>query len=319
MMPGKPDKQEKMKRLPPMLARLTDKPFNRENWLFEIKYDGYRAMALCDGRGNVDLYSRNFLSFNKKYPPIVAALSAISHPCLLDGEIVVEDKEGRSSFQLLQNYGQKAPMLKYYVFDLLNLDGNDVTRLPLRERKQLLKMLLQTSKLKNIFYSDHIETTGIKFYKEAVKRALEGIIAKDATSSYEPGKRTGEWLKIKIRNEQEAIIAGITGPKGSRHYFGSLLLGAYKEGKLKYIGKCGTGFDDKTLHELYEKFKPFFTDQSPFKEGLTMKAGITWLKPKFVCEIKFAEWTSDDNMRQAVFMGLRTDKKPAEVVIEKTR
>ena len=301
-----------------MLAKIKEGPFDDSEWVFETKYDGYRALALCDGKGDVKLYSRNLLSFNEKYKPVVEQLMKMTDECLLDGEIVVEDKAGKSQFQLLQNYLNTGHgNLKYYVFDLLNLNDNDTTQLPLVKRKELLKLLLDKVKLKGIFYSEDVAANGIKFYKSAVKKGWEGIMAKRAEGTYYIDKRTDEWLKIKINKQQEAIIAGFTAPKGSRPYFGAILLAAFKNNQLKYIGRCGTGFDSKVLKDLYKKFEQLFTAKSPFKEEVSNGDKIQWLKPKLVCEVKFTEWTGDENMRHPVYLGLREDKSWKEVKIEK--
>jgi bifunctional non-homologous end joining protein LigD len=282
-----------------------------------VKFDGYRALAVIDGNGNVDLYSRNFISFNSRYGPIVKELKKIKNKVLLDGEVVVENDKGVSSFQLLQNYLRSGDgLLKYYVFDILHLDDSSTRDLSLADRKELLRNLLEKSKAKNIFYSDHIVGQGKKFFELAKKNKLEGIIAKDLHSAYHVGKRTGDWKKIKITLEQEAIIVGITEPGGGRKHFGSLVLGAYFNKKLEYIGNAGTGFSDAALKELYMKFKPYFASNSPFEEKVKAKGKIQWLKPHFVCEVKFTEWTQDMHMRHPVYLGLRDDKKPQEVVPE---
>jgi bifunctional non-homologous end joining protein LigD len=301
-----------------MLAKVKAEPFDDKNWIFETKYDGYRAMALCDGKGEVELYSRNLLSFNEAYAPIAKALSKMDHPCLLDGEVVVEDGYGRSHFQLLQNYQRHGKgNLKYYVFDLLSLDENDLTEISLLQRKELLRLLLKHAGLKNIFFSEHVAEKGIAFFKQAAKHKLEGIMAKKADSLYYPDTRTNEWLKVRIVNHMEAVIAGFTAPAGSREYFGSLLLGLYKGKQLEYIGHCGTGFDSALLKELYHKFKPLFTPESPFKQRIKVNNTVQWLKPELVCQVKFTEWTKDNNLRHPVFLGLRTDKKASEVTREK--
>ena len=270
----------------PMLAELTDQPFDDDNWLFEIKFDGYRALAHLDGNGRVDLFSRNHLSFNEKFKPVAEELKKIEHTAVLDGEVVVEDKKGISKFQLLQNYQRTGEgNLRYYLFDILFLDGNDVRNLPLTERKELLKMLLEKYKFKNVFYSDHLVSKGISFYKLAVKKKLEGIIAKTADSPYRSGKRSSEWKKIKISLEEEAVIIGITGPKGSRSHFGSLLLAQYRGTTLKYAGHCGTGFTEAVLKELYAKLKPYFTDKSPLHEKIKANGKVQWIKPVVVCQV----------------------------------
>lgn len=301
----------------PMMAELTSGPFDNDNWIFEIKHDGYRALSAIDGNGNVEMYSRNFTSFNKAYPSLVKELKKIEHEALIDGEVVVESKEGASSFQHLQNYGRSgAGELKYFVFDILSLDGNDTRALPLKERKVLAEMLLKKYKLKNIFYSEHVSGNGKEFYDLAMKNNLEGIIAKDANSPYRSGKRTHEWLKIKITQQQEAVIGGITEPKGTRNYFGSLLLGVYENNTFKYIGNCGTGFNEESLKDLYNKLKPYFINESPFDEKIKLPGKIQWIKPQLVCQVKFGEWTNDRHLRQPVYLGLRVDKNPQEVTFE---
>ncbi|MGZ3885596.1 MAG: DNA ligase D, partial [Bacteroidia bacterium] len=290
--------------------------FDHEEWVFEIKYDGYRAITLIDGA--VNMVSRNNLSFNDLFAPLVKELSNIKHRVVLDGEVVVENDKGRSDFQLLQQYQQTGKgTLNYYVFDLLSLDGNDTRALPLLHRKELLALLLKNYRLKNIHFSEHIKGTGKDFFEYAVSHQLEGIIAKDGISVYQSGKRSGDWLKIKISQREEAVIAGFTAPKGGRHHFGSLILGAYKNGRFAYVGNCGTGFSDRTLKELYAKLKPDLTDVSPFSEKIKFIGGKPqWVKPKLVCQVKFTEWTSDGHMRHPVFMGLRIDKKAHEVIAE---
>ncbi|MFL5764074.1 MAG: DNA ligase D [Bacteroidia bacterium] len=296
----------------PMLASLAEKPFDDENWIFEVKYDGYRAIAAIDQ--SVHLYSRNNISFNELFAALVPELKKIEHTAILDGEVVVENSMGRSDFQLLQNYRLNGKgILKYYVFDLLNLDGIDLRDQPLQKRKELLKLLLEGIKSSHVVYSDHIEKDGTSFFKSAVKNNLEGIIAKEKDSIYHSGKRSKQWLKIKISHQEEAIIAGFTAPGGSRKHFGSLILGAYNGKELKYLGNCGTGFNDASLKELYQKLKPLFISKSPFKERIRRREQIQWVKPKIVCQVKFTEWTSDGHMRHPVFAGLRIDKSAKEV------
>jgi bifunctional non-homologous end joining protein LigD len=267
---------------------------------------------------SVELYSRNEIAFTTTYKTLVEELKKIKHEAVLDGEIVIEDKSGRSHFQLLQNYQRtRKGTIKYYVFDLLNLDGHDTRQLPLLERKELLNLLLSGQKLKNIFYSDHIETKGISFFNKAVKKKLEGIIAKDGNSVYRTGKRSSEWQKIKITQEEEAVIIGITEPRGSRKNFGALLLAQYEKGKLKYTGNCGTGFTEAVLHELYTKFKTVFTDRPPLTEKIQTREKIQWMRPKFICQVRFTEKTAEGSLRHPVFLGLRIDKKVKAVTTEK--
>ncbi|MFN8300231.1 MAG: DNA ligase D [Chitinophagales bacterium] len=306
--------KKKPGRIKPMLAELTEAPFDNPDWIFEPKYDGYRVLADCNGDNEVDLYSRNLLSFNEDFASIVNELKKINHDCLLDGEVVAEDEKGVSRFQLLQNFRNKLQGdLQYYVFDLLRLDGNDLTNLPLIERKELLRMLLKGAKLKHMHFSEHIAEHGIKFFEQAGKKGWEGIIAKDAQSTYSAGARNGDWQKIKITKEQETVICGITEPKGGRKFFGSLLLGVYQDAELQYVGNCGTGFNHAGLKDLYEKLKPLFVNKSPFSERITGTADVQWIKPKLVCQVKFTEWTGDGSMRHPVFLGLRKDKKATEV------
>jgi bifunctional non-homologous end joining protein LigD len=296
-----------------MLAVTVKEAFDSKDWIFEKKHDGYRTIAVVND-GQVDLFSRNEISFNVLFKSIADKLENIGHNVVLDGEVVIEDKNGRASFQLLQNFKKSGKgTLKYYVFDLLHLDGNDITGLELLKRKELLKMLLSNFGNKFILYTDHVEEKGIDFLKKALKSNLEGIIAKEASSVYRIGYRSKEWQKIKLLNQEEAVIVGITETLGSRKYFGSLLLAQYHGDELRYIGNCGTGFTDADLKELYKKFEPHFTDTSPVKQKVKIIRKIQWMEPKFVAQVKFTEFTQDGNLRHPVFLGLRTDKEVTEV------
>jgi bifunctional non-homologous end joining protein LigD len=296
-----------------MLATLTDKPFSSNEWLYEIKYDGYRAISVIEKE--VEIISRNNISFNSLFAALLPELKKIPHSCVLDGEIVVEDKKGRSGFQLLQNYQNKGEgSLRYYVFDLLSLDGNDLRELPLVKRKELLRLLLEKYPSEHIVFSEHMEEDGESFFKEAAAMGLEGIVAKQKDSLYHSGTRSKQWLKIKISQQEEAIIAGITEPKGSRSHFGSLVLGAYEGKELRYIGNCGSGFNQASLQEIYKKLKPLFISRSPFRERVPQSGKIQWVKPQTVCQVRFTEWTDDGLMRHPVFTGLRIDKKASEVM-----
>lgn len=299
--------------LKPMLASVREKPFDDDEWVFENKYDGYRTIAVINAQ-QVDLYSRNQLSFTDNFKPIAEELEQIDHTVVLDGEVVVENDAGKADFQLLQNY-MKTGMgnLKYYVFDLLNLDGNQTTELSLLERKELLKILFNKYAFSNVFYSEHTIGDGIKQFEKAVKNKTEGIIAKKADSTYTVNRRSTNWLKIKTANEEEAIIIGITEPKNSRKYFGALLLGQYHGKKLQYIGKCGTGFTEAVLKDLYTQLEPYFIEKSPLDEKISLRDPIQWVKPKVVCQVKFSEWTQDQHLRHPVYLGLRVDKKAEEV------
>jgi bifunctional non-homologous end joining protein LigD len=305
--------KRKIEKVKPMLAELKDKPFDNDEWVFEIKYDGYRTLALIN-KDKTELYSRNLISFNENFGEITVALSKIKDSVLLDGEVVAEAENGRSDFQKLQNYQRnREGHLKYFVFDILHLNGYDLTSLPLLDRKNILKDFLAENPVDGIIFSDHFDGSGIDFFEQAKTIDLEGIIAKKKDSIYLPGSRSGNWFKIKTHKQQEAVITGITEPQGGRKHFGSLLLAVYEDGKLVYSGNCGTGFNQKTLDELYRKFKPLFTEQSPFRERIKATTEIQWIKPKLVCEVKFSEWTKDGIMRHPVFLGLRIDKSPTEV------
>lgn len=295
----------------PELATLTDQPFDRKGWIFEIKWDGFRALADIKN-GKVNLYSRNLLPFNQKFPPIVKSLEKIKTPMLLDGEVVAVDAKGKSHFQLLQNYQLTGKgNLFYYVFDILSLKGKDLRHLPLSERKQLLKQNLP--KLINVKFSDHIEEHGKKFFELAKKQQLEGIIAKDFQSKYYSGRRTHDWLKIKLSQEQEAVVGGFTQPRGGRKKFGALVLGVYEKGKFVYIGHTGGGFDEKSLKLVHDKLIKLRSHKSPFEIVPKTNEPATWVKPKLVVEVKFEEWTEDGHMRQPIFLGLRPDKSPTQV------
>lgn len=301
----------------PMLAETLEHPFDNAEWIFENKFDGYRTVSVIN-ENKVELFSRNHLSFTSKFSAIADELKKIDHNAVLDGEVVVENKSGQSDFQMLQNYIKSAHgTLKYYVFDILNLDGNDTTQLPLLKRKELLKLLLQSQKLSHIHYSEHIEEKGIDFFKLAEKNQAEGMIAKKSDSKYSIGARSSHWVKIKLTQQEEAVIIGITEPKNSRHYFGALLLGQYDGTEIKFIGKCGTGFTETNLKEFYNQFKVVFTDIPPLSEKVNLRDTIQWMKPKFVAQIKYSEWTQDMHLRHPVFLGLRIDKKPREVTVPK--
>jgi bifunctional non-homologous end joining protein LigD len=291
----------------PMLATPVDQPFNNTDWLFELKLDGYRAVAEING-GKIWLYSRNGLLLGERYPLIVAELKKIKTLVILDGEIVLLNDKGKADFQKLQSYSENEQYpLVYYVFDILSMGKNDLKEIPLLERKKLLKKLLKRSG--TIRYCDHVEDNGIGLFKKIKAANLEGIIAKKKDSRYIPGIRTREWLKIKHQQSQEVIIVGFTEPKGSRKYFGSLLLAQYQKGKLQYIGHAGTGFTDQSLKELMQKMKPLITGKSPFDRKIKANGPVTWLKPVLVGEAAYSELTKDGIMRHPVYKGLRPDKK----------
>ncbi|MCI0681222.1 MAG: DNA ligase D [Gemmataceae bacterium] len=298
-------------RIKPMLATLVDKPFDRAGWLFEIKWDGFRALAEIE-RGKVRLYSRNLLSYEQTFAPLVRALEVFGHDAVLDGEIVALDAQGRSQFELLQNYQKsREGVLAYYIFDLLYLDGQDLRGVPLRQRKELLASLLGRHPALRL--SEHIEERGVAFFKAAADQGLEGIIAKNAASRYREGKRGPEWLKLKARKQQEAVIAGYTEPRGTRQELGALILGLFDNGELTYIGHTGSGFDQDSLAAVRAKLEPMLQKACPFKKTPKTNAPAHWVKPALVCEVAFQGWTGDGSMRHPVFLGLREDRAADDV------
>jgi bifunctional non-homologous end joining protein LigD len=295
----------------PQLASLTDEVFYNDDWVFETKYDGYRALIQIN-KGKVNMISRNGITFNKKYPDLVKAFGVVENDVILDGEIVVEDEQGKSRFQWLQYYMDNpgAGKLKCYVFDILYFNGFDLTGLELLQRKRILEALLP--KTDQIIYSTHIVGNGNKALKEAEKKEGEGLIAKKIDSKYLIDKRSKQWLKIKITKEQEMVIGGFTDPQGGRSAFGSLLLGYYEDGKFIYSGKCGTGFNETSLKDLHKKMKALETDTSHFSVK-PKERGAHWVKPELVAQIKYTEWTETGSLRHPVFLALRTDKDPKDV------
>ncbi len=300
-----------------MLAKEVDKPFDDKDWVFEIKWDGYRAVAEVD-HGDVALYSRNGNSFISDYPEIVDALGKIQQQAVLDGEVVVVDEEGHASFQALQHYESKpGQQLVYYVFDLLALNGEETTGLTLLERKELLREVIPENGL--IKYSDHVVAEGKSFFNIALQQDLEGIMAKKASSNYHKGSRSANWLKIKQHKTDEAVIVGYTEPTGNRPYFGALVLALKKEGALHYAGHTGTGFSNDKLKEVYRLLKKIETEKSPFPEKVKTNMPVTWVKPEYVAEIKFTEKTIDGKMRHPVFLHMRPDKNPKDIEMEKEK
>ncbi len=301
----------------PMMAKLADGPFDLEDWIFETKWDGYRAVAEVK-EGQVALYSRSGKSYGELYQPIVESLQQLGEDAVLDGEIVVLNDEGYATFQQLQNY-QNTPSehLYFYAFDLLYLKGEDLRDLPLLERKERLEKLL-SKELPAVRYSSHIWARGEAFFKEAQEKKIEGIMAKKADSPYRTGKRSSEWLKIKTHLRQEVVIGGFTEPKGKRKHIGALVLGVYEGDRLVYVGQSGSGFNTKSLEALKARLDPLVQEASPFADKVDPNAPVQWVKPQLIAEISFAEWTADGLMRQAIFEGLREDKKPKEVVREKS-
>jgi bifunctional non-homologous end joining protein LigD len=298
-------------RISPMLATLIEKPFDSEGWFFEIKWDGYRAIAEVV-KNNVRLYSRNDKTLNSRFPVLIDALEKLPFDAVLDGEVVVLDNAGKASFQLLQNYLRTGEgLLAYYVFDVLYLNGHDLRNIPLRRRKHILAQILPD--IPNVRISDHIEEKGVSFFRAVQKNGVEGIMAKNGASIYQSGARSREWLKIKNTQSQEAVIGGFTAPRGGRKHLGSLLLGVYDNQELLYIGRSGGGFTEDELSSMYAKLKPLITKISPFQSSPKIETPATWVKPELVCEVRFSEWTDEGYMREPVFLGLREDISPFDV------
>jgi bifunctional non-homologous end joining protein LigD len=347
----------------PMKCQLKPSLPKGEDWVYEIKFDGFRALALKDG-DDTWLFSRNNKDLGGKFPGVLRALRKL--PCdqlILDGEVVALDDRGRSSFQMLQRVGDAANQsagLYYYAFDLLHLNGHDTTGLPLTGRKALLKSVLEGAP-DTLRFSDTLTGSPEEITAAMQKLELEGLIAKKRDSTYEIGKRGGAWVKFKWSNEQEFVIGGYTRPEGSRPYFGAILVGYHAVSKpnvlrqpesaelsradtphpaegrgagarvapgepaaLIFAGKVGTGFDAKLLKSLHDRFQEIRADATPFA-NLPERGGVItasqmrdckWVRPELVCQVRFTEWTSDHHLRQPVFLGLREDKDPREVVRE---
>lgn len=300
----------------PMLATLVDEPFDRDGWLFEIKWDGYRAIGAKQGQ-DVQLYSRNQQDFSAKFPSIVEAMRKLKDDVVLDGEVVALDQDGLPHFEWLQSW-HKQPQgsLYYYVFDILWHNGRDVTKLTLLERKKLLRSVLPAHSA--LRFSDHLEKTGTILFKQAEKDSLEGIVAKRADSTYQQGVRGQNWLKIKTHHRQETVIGGFTEPKGTRKYLGSLLLGVYQNGQFVYVGHSGGGIPTDQLKSLRERLEKLEQPTPPFANPPKVNGDTHWVKPELVCEASFTEWTSDGLMRHPAFEGLREDKQPKNVHKETT-
>jgi bifunctional non-homologous end joining protein LigD len=314
----------------PMLAEAVEQPFDGADWLFEIKWDGYRAVAFLDA-GKLRLVSRNQNDLTARYPELKDLAKFVrAQNAILDGEVVALDDEGRALFSLMQQRtgfrpgGRRAaeradvPVL-YYAFDLLYLDGYDWRRVPLEERKNKLASVLTTGDA--VRYSDHYPEQGKALFEMASEKGLEGILAKKRQSFYEE-RRSREWLKIKIRHRQECVIGGFTVPEGSREHFGSIVLGLYdRKKRLIHIGQAGSGFDQKSLAEVWQLLKKLETKQNPFFGEVEALRKVSWVKPELVAEIEFAEWTKgadggSPKLRAPVFLGLRDDKDPKDCRLE---
>ncbi|MDD5354826.1 MAG: DNA ligase D, partial [bacterium] len=298
----------------PMLATLVKEPFDRTDWIFEVKWDGYRSIAIVKD-GTVKLFSRAGKVYTGKFPAIEEALKGLPFNAIFDGEIVVLDKEGRSDFQMLQEYlMSRKGALAYYVFDCLYAGSYDLRSLPLARRRQILEQILPMSA--TVRLSGYVAKTGKEFYRAAEKNGVEGVMAKNIHSHYLSGTRSRDWQKIKAQKRQEAIVCGFTEGRSSRKYFGSLVLGVYRDGELAFAGHAGSGFDEKGLQAMHGKLKPLITDTSPFARLPKTNMPVTWVKPELVVEVKFREWTKEGLMRQPVVLGLADSKDPARVVRE---
>jgi bifunctional non-homologous end joining protein LigD len=304
---------------PPMLATSVDRPPGGKNWLYEIKWDGARALCFLENQ-QVTMYTRNGNRCDAQYPELLVLPHYIqAESAIVDAEIAVLDEKGRARFSLVQprlhntdpntiaHLARKSPVT-FFAFDLLYYNGYDLRDCSLIERKELLQKILQTTE--RIRYSDHFQTSGEEMLEAARQLGLEGVVAKKADSKYEC-RRSTNWLKVKVNNEQEFVIAGFT--HGERELFSSLVLGVYEGGDLVHVGQVGTGFNDKTLKMLYDRMKPLITKTNPFSKGLKLPRKVTWLKPELVCSVKYLEFTPDGQLRAPVFIGLRNDK-PAEEV-----
>lgn len=292
------------------LATLVATPPEGPEWIHEQKFDGYRIIA--DKRGDdVQLMSRNFKPWTDNFPTIAAAVARLPHDRLvLDGEVARLMPDGRTSFQGLQNSGGE---LVYFVFDVLQIDDEPVMKLPLIERKTRLQKLVP--KKGPIRYSDHIEGSGAAFFAAACKQGLEGIISKRRDRPYATG-RNKDWVKTKCIQRQELVIGGFTEPTGSRHGVGALLVGYYEKNAFTYAGKVGTGFTQKTLADITEKLTAIETPKCPFTPApprASTGKGVHWVKPTYVCEVAYLEWTADGRLRHPSFQGLRFDKEPKQV------
>jgi bifunctional non-homologous end joining protein LigD len=305
------------------LATLVDAPPDGDDWLHEMKFDGYRMLGILD-KGQVRFVSRNGQDWTSRLEALAPAMRLLeARQAVVDGEVVVQDEAGVSQFQLLQNAlgkGGAVGQLKYYLFDLLYLDGYDWRGAPLEERKAALQAIISDEAQPQIQYSEHIIGSGDAFYREACRSHLEGIICKRRQGLYYPG-RSGEWLKCKCRFAQEFVVGGFSPPEGSRSGFGALLVGYYEGKDFAYAGRVGTGYTRRTLEQLLPQLEILEQKTSPFTQGreLIETRGVRWVRPRLVAQVEFANWTSDNLLRQASFQGLREDKPAAEVKREKPR
>src|SRR3984893_18213832 len=291
-----------------MLATLVREPFHEHGWIYEEKYDGYRILAYKEGK-RVKLMSRNAIDRTARFPHIAEAIRKRRHGnLLLDGEVAVFDRKGVSRFQLLQKGSEESV---YAVFDCLYLEGHDLRGEQLNRRRGAVEDSIGSNKI--LMRSRILHANGLESYKIAKRKGYEGVVAKDFASPYVEG-RSRYWRKVKVHQEDEFIVVGFTEPTGSRKHFGALLLGAYRDDKLYYVGKVGTGFDEKTLTSLYVKLRPLVRKKTDLIDAPRGR-GIHFVEPRLIAQISYQEWTADNKLRQPVFLGLRDDKKPREVTL----
>lgn len=324
----------------PEAATLVGQAPQDDGWLHEVKFDGVRMLARIEN-GTVAMYSRNDKDWTQRYGVLAEELAALPvESAMLDGEAVVQLPDGTTSFQALQELvglrrgvgavrrttdPAAGPMrekgggrLLYYVFDLLYLNGYELLRAPLEERRRLLKLVLGGGrKDRRVVFSDHIAGDGPSILEQACALGLEGVISKRTATPYRPGVRGSEWVKSKCRHEQEFVIGGYTDPTGTRVGFGALLLGVPSEQGLRYVGKVGTGFDQESLRRLGARLRSLETDGPPFAHSLPKsQRGFHWVRPELVAEVAFLEWTRDGSLRHPSFVGLREDRSPTDVTLE---
>ncbi|MBV8087699.1 MAG: non-homologous end-joining DNA ligase [Chloroflexi bacterium] len=308
--------------LEPMMAERHDQPFDRDDWLFEVKWDGIRALSFVED-GNVRLQTRRGNDCTAQYPELQHIPWELgARQAIVDGEIVAYVERGVPSFHLLQQRmnlqhetdikrAQAEIPVGYQVFDLLYLDGRDLRKLPLVQRKALLKRIVQPKGF--VLYSEHVEGQGKAFYDAVVAQGLEGVVAKRCSSPYQAGRRTKDWLKLKTTNELDCVIGGWTEGSGNRaKSLGSLALGLYRDRKLVYVTNAGSGFDERTLAQVCSLLEPIAMDKRPFATRPDAPGMYHWVEPKYVCTIKYSNWTPDGHLRHPVFLGIRPDKAPED-------
>lgn len=290
-----------------MLATLVSTPFDEPGWVYEEKYDGIRLLAYKEGP-QVSLVTRNGIDRSESFPAVARAIRGLSSTtALLDGEVIILDRKNVSRFQLLQQGGRDA---RYAVFDCLYLNGQDLRHQPLSHRRTVLQEIVAGE---DIMLSRRLAQSGLRAFQIAKQKGFEGLVAKRLDSLYVAG-RSRDWLKVKVNQQDEFIILGYTEPSGAREHFGALLLGAYSRGKLQYVGNVGTGFNRKNLASLFRKFQSL-KRQRPTVENVPRVGRVTFLSPKLVAQVSYTEWTTDKRLRHPVFLGLRDDKDPKDVLI----